>query len=282
MVATVNRDGALKGRSAVVTGASRGIGEAIAYSLAMEGANVIVSARTVNEGDHPLPGTITKTVETIRSAGGEAYAVQCNLALPEDRANLAEESRKKYGPIDILVNNAAITYFIPTKDFPDKRARLMFEVQVIAAMDLSQRFLPDMVDQGRGHIIYISSGAAIHPTNPSAGGGGGTVYGMCKAAMERFSTGFAAEVYADNIAVNAISPGLVATPGTQLHGLVNESTKSRESPVEAIAEATCFIARSNPKEITGRIDHIQPFMDEFSLENVELIAQIQSYDPSDR
>lgn len=268
----MNRQGALKGRSAVVTGASRGIGEAIAYRLAMEGANVIVSARTVNASDHPLPGTITKTVDTIRAAGGEAHPVQCNLALPEDRENLVDKAHEKYGSIDILVNNAAVTYFIPTKDFPDKRARLMFEVQMIAAMDLSQRFFPDMIERGRGHIIYISSGAAIHPTNPSAGGGGGTVYGMCKAAMERFSTGFAAEVYADNVAVNAISPGLVATPGTQLHGLVNENTKSRESPVEAIAEATCFIARSNPQDITGRIDHIQPFMEEFALENVELIA----------
>ena len=109
MGATVNRDGALRGRSAVVTGASRGIGEAIAYRLAMEGANVIVSARTVNEGDHPLPGTITNTVETIRSAGGEAHPVQCNLALPQDRENLVDESHKKYGPIDILVNNAAVT-----------------------------------------------------------------------------------------------------------------------------------------------------------------------------
>ncbi len=271
MAASINVQGSLSGRSAVVTGASRGIGKAIAYRLAMEGANVVVSARTVNEGDHPLPGTITETVEVIRAAGGQAHAVQCNLGLPDDRARLVEESRAAFGSIDILVNNAAVTYFIPFKDFPDKRWRLMFEVQMIAAMDLSQQFVPDMVNTGKGHIVYISSHAAIHPQNPRAGGGGGTVYGMCKAAMERFTTGFAAEVYSDNIAVNAISPGLVATPGTELHGLVNEQTKSRESPVEAIAEATCFIARSDPHDVTGRIDHIPEFMNEFSLEPVELI-----------
>ncbi|MCY4142501.1 MAG: SDR family NAD(P)-dependent oxidoreductase [Gammaproteobacteria bacterium] len=272
MAASIDKNGALQGRSAVVTGASRGIGEAIAYRLAMEGANVVVTARTVNESDHPLPGTITQTVETIRRAGGDAHAVQCNLALPEDRERLVDESRAAYGGIDILVNNAAVTYFFPIKEFPDKRARLMFEVQMIAPLDLSQRFLPDMVEKGKGHIIYISSHAAIHPQNPQAGGGGGTVYGMCKAAMERFSTGFAAEVYSSNVAVNAISPGLVATPGTQLHGLVNENTKSRESPIEGIAEATCFITRSEPRDITGRIDHIPEFMQEFSLEPVELIG----------
>jgi NAD(P)-dependent dehydrogenase (short-subunit alcohol dehydrogenase family) len=89
--------------------------------------------------------------------------------------------------------------------------------------------------------------------------------------MERFSTGFASEVFEDNVAVNAISPGLVATPGTVLHGLVNEQTKDRESPVEAIAEAVCFIARSEPKQVTGRVDHIQEFMKEFKLEPVPLI-----------
>ena len=89
--------------------------------------------------------------------------------------------------------------------------------------------------------------------------------------MERFSTGFASEVYEANVAVNAISPGLVATPGTVLHGLVNEEYKDRQSPVEAIAEAVCFIARGEPKAITWRVDHIQEFMEEFNLEPVPLI-----------
>ena len=276
MAKSVNRNGSLSGRNAIVTGASRGIGEAIAYRLAMEGANVIVSARTVNAADHPLPGTISRTVENIRNAGGEAHAIQCNLAFANERENLFEESRSTFGPIDILVNNAAVTYFIPTKDFPDKRARLMFEVQVIGPMHLCQMVVPDMTSQGRGHMVYISSHAALHPQNPSAGGGGGTVYGMCKAAMERFTTGFAAEVYHQNIAVNAISPGLVATPGTQLHGLVNEESKSRESPIQAISEATYFLVNSDPKSVTGRVDHIPEFMHEFAIEPEDLIAEVAS------
>jgi citronellol/citronellal dehydrogenase len=271
--ARVNPQGTLAARVAVVTGASRGIGEAIARRLAMEGAKVVVSARTVEQGEHPLPGTITETVQHIKAAGGEAHAVRCDMARPEDRKRLIEEAVDTYGPVDILVNNAAVTYYIPIAEFPEKRMRLMFEVQVFGPVELSQMVLPAMVEKGRGHIIYISSGAAQHPRQPypAGGGRGGTVYGMCKAAMERFSTGFASEVFDQNIAVNAISPGLVATPGTVHHGLVNEQNKDRQSPVEAIAEAVCYIARSDPKSVTGRVDQIQPFMQEFKLEPVPLI-----------
>ena len=269
----VDPNGALAGRVAIVTGASRGIGEAIARRLAMEGAKVVVSARTVEQSEHPLPGTITETVAHIRAAGGEAHAIKCDISRPEDREQLIEETVATYGPVDILVNNAAVTYYIPIVEFPDKRMRLMFEVQVFGPIDLAQRVYPGMKERGGGHIIYISSGAAFHPRKPypPGGGRGGTIYGMCKAAMERFSTGFASEVYEQNVAVNAISPGLVATPGTVLHRLVNEQNKDLQSPVEAIAEAVCFIARSEPKQITGRVDHIQEFMREFNLEPAPLI-----------
>jgi citronellol/citronellal dehydrogenase len=269
--ARVNPNGALAGQVAVVTGASRGIGEAIARRLAMEGAKVIVSARTVEQSEHPLPGTITDTVAHIKAAGGEATAVRADISQAADRKNLIETAVATYGPIDILVNNAAVTFFMPVNQFSEKRMRLMWDVQVFGPIEMSQMVLNGMQEKGRGHMIYISSGAAVHPRQPYAQGGGGTIYGMCKAAMERFCTGFASEVYADNVAVNAISPGLVATPGTVLHKLVNEENKDRQSPVEAISEAVCFIARSEPKAITGRVDQIQPFMSEFKLDPVPLI-----------
>src|SRR5436305_15011242 len=104
--ATVNPNGTLAGRVAVVTGASRGIGESIAVRLAMEGAKVIVSARTVEQSEHPLPGTITDTVNRIRAAGGEAHAVRCDMSSAADRKHLIEETLATYGPVDILVNNA--------------------------------------------------------------------------------------------------------------------------------------------------------------------------------
>src|SRR5581483_1171755 len=102
--------------------------------------------------------------------------------------------------------------------FPEKRYRLMFEVQVRAPFEMAQLVLPGMRERGRGWILNISSGAARHPDPKQSRGRGGTVYGMCKAAIERFSTGLAAEAYADGIKVNALSPNrVVPTPGTLFH-----------------------------------------------------------------
>ena len=129
------------------------------------------------------------------------------------------------------MNNTAIACFIPITEFPEKRYRLMMEVPVRAPFELSAMVAPNMISAGRGHIIYIPSRAARHPEKPydASRAAGGTVYGMAKAATERSSTGMAAEVYEHNVAVNAISLGLVATPGTELHGLVNENDKALQS-----------------------------------------------------
>ena len=266
----INPDGLLKGQVAVVTGASRGIGEAIARRYAMEGAKVVVSARTVNEDEHYLPGTITETVRHINEAGGEAIAVKADLAVAEDRHNLIKATEEAFGGVDILVNNAAITYFIPVADFPEKRFRLMMDVQVWAPFELAQLALPGMRERGHGWILNISSGAAIHPDKTMAGRGG-TVYGMCKAALERFTTGLAQELYDENIGVNVISPGLVATPGVMHHKLINESNKDRVTPVEHMAEACLRLVHGDPKELTGRIDYADKVMEEFALTAADLI-----------
>lgn len=270
-MATVNKNGVLAGKVAVVTGASRGIGEAIAIRYAMEGAKVVVSARTVEDGDHILPGSINSVVKRIKDAGGEALAVRCDLSSSEDREALIRETEKAYGPVDILVNNAAITYFIPVEQFPEKRQKLMFEVQVFGPFHLAQLVMPKMRERQSGWILNISSHAALHP-KPNAGGRGGTVYGMCKAALERFTTGLASEVYQDNIGVNVISPGLVPTPGVLHHGLVNESNKDSITPVEVMAEACLHLVHGDPKTNTGHITYASDVMKEFNLTAAELLA----------
>ena len=269
-MAAINRGGLLAGQVAVVTGASRGIGEAIARRFAMEGAKVVVSARTVEAEEHYLPGTITDTVARINAAGGEAIAVRADLALAADRAALIDAAMRAYGAVDILVNNAAITYFIPVETFPEKRFRLMMDVQVWAPFDLSQRVLPGMKERGRGWILNISSHAAIHPQKDLPGRGG-TVYGMCKAALERFTTGLAQEVFNDGIGVNVISPGLVATPGVMQHKLINDSNKERVTPVEHMAEACLRLCHGDPQTLTGRIDYADAVVEEFALQPAELI-----------
>jgi NAD(P)-dependent dehydrogenase (short-subunit alcohol dehydrogenase family) len=269
--ARIDPNGTLKGRTALVTGASRGIGEAIAARLAMEGARVVVSARTAEEGESRLPGTLHDTVERIRRAGGEATFIKADLAQAAERERLVEEAAAAYGPVDILINNAAITYFIPVEDFPEKRFKLMMEVQVYAPFHLSQLVLPSMRERGQGWIVNISSGAGLHPKQPYQRFRGGTVYGMCKAALERFSTGLASEVYEAGIAVNVVSPGLVDTPGVAVHGLINEQTRDRVQPIEYIAEAVYRLASGDPKTMTGRIEYAEPFLKEQGLQPAELV-----------
>ncbi len=270
-MASVNKDGVLAGKVAVVTGASRGIGEAIAIRYAMEGAKVIVSARTVEEGDHMLPGSINSVVDRIRKAGGQATAVRCDLSEEADREGLIKATEDTYGPVDILVNNAAITYFIPVDTFPEKRFKLMFEVQVYGPFHLAQLVLPKMRERKSGWILNISSHAALHPAL-AAGGRGGTVYGMCKAALERFTTGLASETYSDNIGVNVISPGLVATPGVMHHGLVTEANKDMVTPVEHMAEACLRLSYGDASKLSGRITYAVDMIKEFDLKPAELLA----------
>ena len=266
----MNNEGLLAGKVAIVTGASRGIGEAIAIRYAMEGAKVVVSARTLDEGDHPLGGSINSVVSRINNAGGDAYAVRCDLAIAEHRENLIAETKSKYGSVDILVNNAAVTYFVPVKDFRKKHYDLMLEVQVYAPFHLSQLCLPAMIEQQSGRIVNISSHAALHPEK-DAGGRGGTVYGMCKAALERFTTGLAAEVYNDHIGVNVISPGLVATPGVVHHKLITQDTpRERVTPVEHMSEACLRLVHGDAQSMTGKITYASDVLQEFDLSPADL------------
>ena len=270
-MAVINPNGSLKGRVALVTGASRGIGEAICARLAQEGAKVIATARTAESGESRLLGALHDTVDRIRKAGGEAAFIKADLAQAVERERLVEEASALYGPVDILINNAAITYFIPVETFPEKRFKLMMEVQVYAPFHLSQLVIPGMREKGGGWIVNISSPAGIHPKQPYGAARGGTVYGMCKAALERFSTGLASEVYQDGIAVNVVSPGLVDTPGVAVHGLINEATKDRVQPIEYIAEAVYRLASGDPKTVTGRVDYAEPLLKELGVTPAELV-----------
>src|SRR5690606_23823728 len=155
--------GKLDGKVAVVTGASRGIGKDIAGLFAAEGANVVCAARTLKEGEHPLEGSLEHTVNEIRENGGEATAVAVNISEYEECERLMEEARSAYGPIDVLVNNAALTYFYPIADFPVNRWHRSFSVNFHAPFYLSQLALKDMLARKAGAIVNISSGAAIGP-----------------------------------------------------------------------------------------------------------------------
>jgi len=259
---TTNRP--LSGRVAVVTGASRGIGEAIARKLAEAGAAVAVTARTVDEGDSLFAGSLATTVASISDAGGSALAIAADLSHHEDRERIVATTERELGPVDILVNNAAVTFFESVVDFTPRHYDLMFEVQVRAAFDLAQMVLPGMRERHQGWILNISSLAGRHPPGPPyAGLPGGTVYGMCKAALERFTTGLASEVHDDGVAVNVLSPsGLVLTPGAYHHRLDQTTPLEFQEPVDYMVDAAYILCTGDPAVLTGKIAYSRKFLKE--------------------
>ena len=160
--------GSLEGRIALVTGASRGIGAAIAERLAAEGAAVALAARSMEAHPH-LPGTLKETRERIEKRGGRAVAIAADMMSDDDRARLVEETVSTLGPVDALVNNAAASFYFPFLDVSEKRFRVAFEVNVRAPWDLCQRVLPGMRERGRGWIVNVSSDTATHPAGPPYG-----------------------------------------------------------------------------------------------------------------
>jgi NAD(P)-dependent dehydrogenase (short-subunit alcohol dehydrogenase family) len=249
-----NADQPLAGKHALVTGASRGIGAAISRAFAEAGAAVTVTARTAEPGPGRAEGSLAEVVQRIHAAGGEAGAVVANLAVPDDRRRLIDVATEARGLIAVLVNNAAVTWFEPVERFGDRHWELMIEVQVRAPFDLAGQVVPGMRASGGGWILNISSGAARHPA-PDGSMMGGTVYGMCKAALERFSTGLASELHADGIAVNALSPSkVVPTPGTIHHGLVGRPGQEVEPP-ERFAAAALALCTGDPAVVTGQVTY---------------------------
>ncbi len=261
----------LKGKVAIVTGASRGIGKEIAELFAKEGAKVVCSARTLKEGDHKLlEGSLETTVAGIKKAGGTAEAVTCNVSSETDCEKLVAETHKLYGPVDVLVNNAALTYFIPVKDFPPSRWMRSFAVNLHGPFMLAHLVLRDMIPRKSGSIVNISSGAAIGPGRGPYKSAtvfrGGVCYGAEKAALERFTQGLAEEVYDDGISVTCVSPSqVVATPGTVHHHLVTGPDDPTGEPVEWMAQSALILATEPLDKVTGLVTYSQPLLKQYGV-----------------
>jgi NAD(P)-dependent dehydrogenase (short-subunit alcohol dehydrogenase family) len=251
---------------AIVTGASRGIGKAIAQMFAEEGAKVVCVARTVNEGDSRAPGSLTGTVEAIRAAGGEAIMVAANLSEEADCDRIVAEAHAAFGPVDVLVNNAVTNFPHAVADFPSKRWMLGFAVNIHAPFLLSRAVIPDMRAKGRGAIVNISSGVAIGPGRgpyeEPGWNGMGVLYGATKAALERFTQGLAQEEYANGIQVTCLSPSqAVFTEGALLFNKPPQDMPNE--PASTMARAALLLATEPIDRVTGRVCYSQQILKEF-------------------
>ena len=259
--------GALEGRVALVTGASRGIGAAIAERFAAEGAHVAVTARSLHTHPPHLPGTLAEVAARLRDLGVRAAAIGADLSDPAERPRIVREAEAALGAIDILVNNAAAAYYIPFERISEKRLRIAWELNVRAPFELCQLVAPGMRARRRGWILNVSSATAMHPPGPPYPDfyrlNGPTVYGLTKAALDRMTTGLAAELSGDGIAVNALAPvAAVLTPGVAALGVVPKDVPDLIEPVELMAEAAVVLSSGDPATLTGRVVYTRPFLAE--------------------
>ena len=214
-------------------------------------------ARTLEEGSHPLEGSLATTIKEIHEAGGDAEPIGADISEFDECRRVVDETRKAYGPVNVLVNNAALTYFIPVVQFPENNWLRSFAVNFHAPFMLSRLALEDMIPAKSGAIVNISSGAAIGPGRGPYEGPpmrGGTLYGAEKAALERFTQGLASEVYSDGISVTCVSPSqIVATPGVMHHRLLEREDDPRAEPAELMARAALLLASEPLDKVTGRV-----------------------------
>lgn len=245
-----------EGRRAVVTGSSRGIGAGVAERLAAEGADVVITARTLGPGGH-LPGSLEETAERLRRYGGKVEMVVADLTDPESRSQvIAKAAELLGGPIDILVNNAAAAIYQPLADFPLRRRHLTFEANVHAPLDLMQAAAPGMVEAGAGWIVNVSSATARHRPGPPFDlvppGTSMAIYGASKAALNRITHGMGAELYGTGVRVNTVEPraAVLSEGAKKLVG-----TTVRPDQVEAIEEMVEGVLAlcDCPADVTGQV-----------------------------
>jgi citronellol/citronellal dehydrogenase len=246
----------LDGKVAIVTGASRGVGAATAVALGAAGARVVCAARSTNESPMPIPGTIDETVDRIRSYGGDAIAVSTNLADDEQVVGMVSTAARHYGRVDVLVNNAAIT-FPGDFELPMKRHDLIFAVNTRAPLIAAQAAVADMRTRGEGAIVNVSSLAALNYFP------GLMAYGMSKIALEHMTVSLAAQLAPHGIAVNTFRIDVPVASEGFVFNSPGVDTSDWE-PSEVAAEGILWMI-AQPCEYTGHNVGMQQLREEHGI-----------------
>lgn len=233
--------GSCDGKVALITGSSRGIGRAIATRFSAEGASVVLCASRL--GAHgKLQGTLEEAVSEIQAAGGKASAIVADLSNEEAREGLVERASEAFGPIDILVNNAAGSKMVLPSTTTNADRLFMYEMNLNAPIDLAIQALPNMRKRGRGWILNITSASAKQPAVPYRDSKMAahiiTAYGATKAALDRYTQGLGHELASEEIFVNAMAPtAIVLTQGASYVRDIARKSPDMAEPIEMMAEA---------------------------------------------
>jgi len=236
----------LTGKVAVVTGASKGIGAAIAEALGKEGASVVVNYAGDQAGANKVVGKIT-------AAGGKAIAVKADVSKQSDVTNLFAETKKVFGKVDILVNNAGVYEFRPLEAVDEKHFHRQFDINVLGTLLVTKQAVPLMNGDGAS-IINLSSVVSLTPP-PAA-----SVYSATKAAIDAITRSLALELGPKKIRVNSLAPGLTETEGLQSSVgedkafrdyAVSRTPLGRVGTVDDIASAALFLASDDSRWVTG-------------------------------
>lgn len=255
-----------KDKTVFITGASRGIGKAIALKLAGEGANIVIAAKSVTENEK-LGGTIFSAAEEVEKAGGQALPVKCDIRDDAQIGHAISEAAKKFGGIDMVINNASAISLTNTEKTEMKRFDLMHDINVRGTFSVVQQALPYLKQSSHAHILTLSPPVNVSPKWLA----GHLAYTLSKFNMSMMAMGWAAEFKSSSIASNALWPQTTINTAAVRNILGGDALAKMSRWPDIMADAAYFILRQNPADCTGNC-----FIDEQVLEK-EGITDLSAY-----
>jgi citronellol/citronellal dehydrogenase len=236
----------LKDKTIFISGASRGIGKAIALRMAQDGANIVIAAKSVEE-NAKLGGTIFSAADEVKAAGGNALAVQCDIRFEEQVQQAVEKAAAAFGGIDIVINNASAIALLPTEQVTPKQFDLMHDINVRGTFFVTKSCVPHLKKASNPHILTLSPPVNLNPKWFA----GHLAYTLTKYNMSMMAMGWAAEFKKNNIASNALWPKTTIDTAAVRNLLGGEALAKMSRTPQILADAAYYIFNKASAECTG-------------------------------